>query len=177
MRGYPASLQYGFRKTSAYSVASTRHPVLRWTMIVRGRWVSGSDRGESLSDWALATGYCISRRNREEIPGSLGGRGCAVCDVVGAGSNSSPSSNSGASASPGAGRDPNSSNRQNRASAPVSALRNLWRRYVRRGWSFQRRTLGRAVWLGRFFGTQRHPLAGLCGGRRPILWNLEDSVR
>ena len=38
-------------------------------------------------NWRLATDHCISRRNREEIPGSVGWRGFVMRDVMGAGPN------------------------------------------------------------------------------------------
>src|SRR5208282_6946929 len=58
--------------------------------------------------------------------------------------------------------------------APVSALRDLWRRFVRRDRFFQCRTLGGVAGLGRFSGRERGQLAGVRSGRRPILRNLKD---
>ena len=129
--------------------------------------------------WQLDTGNCISRRTREEIPGSFGRRGCAVCDVVGAGSRSNSHSRS----SSGPGTDPraNSSSRSNsnrhprEGGAPVSALRSFWRRFIRRDRVFQRRILGWIAGLGCFPGRERGQLAGVRSGRRPILRNLKDS--
>ncbi len=132
--------------------------------------------------WQLGTGNCISRRNREEIPGSFGWHGCAVRDVVGAGASTSASSRSGsspnssASSDPGGNSDSNFSSGQECAAAdPISEDRIFCRRFVRRGWFFQRRTLGGFARLGRFSWSERDSLAGVHRGWRPILRNVEDS--
>src|ERR1017187_8773235 len=133
--------------------------------------------GLGTSNWVLATGNCISRRTREEIPGSFGRRGSAVCDVVGAGSRSHSPSRSSSGPGPSSRANSNSrstSTRQPREGAAVSALRTLWRRYVRRDRFFQCRTLGGIAGLGRFSGCERDKLAGVRTGRRSILRNLKD---
>src|ERR1019366_599840 len=136
-----------------------------------GYWQLGT------GNWVLATGNCISRRTREEIPGSFGRRGGAVCDVVGAGSRSHSHSRSSSGPGPSSRANSNSrstSTRQPREGAAVSALRTLWRRYVRRDRFLQCRTLGGIAGLGRFSGCERDKLAGVRVGRRPILRNLKD---
>src|SRR3981189_2238974 len=114
MWGYPASLQYGFRKASTpYSVASAEFPEHRFGD-------QGFASGYRFSDTATAPkirrpfrGWApklVSRRHREEIPGSFGRHGCAVCDVVGAGPNAGSDSSSHYRSSPARPRDGSDSN-------------------------------------------------------------------
>ncbi len=119
MRGYPASLQYGFRKTSdPCSVAGFRDQACR-SLAMPSLCRDGACPVSGDAASCVSTGKSL-RRNREEIPGSFGRRGCAVCDVVGAGSSSSSGSNSSArpDSSPRASRDSNSANRQPAPPAP-----------------------------------------------------------
>jgi len=51
--------------------------------------VPSSQPSESRENWVLAAGYCISRRNREELPRSIRWSGRALRGLVGADSSSS----------------------------------------------------------------------------------------
>ena len=145
---------------TVYSIVCCAHP--SWIYIARPR----------------LTGNCISRRNREEIPGNFGRRSCAVCNVAWAqASTPAPTTPQPRPATvPVATPIPTPTPACHpRARASVSALRILWRRFIRRGRSFQFLDTGQGYPAGTLLsGSEPDPLAGDRSGGWPILRNVSS---